>query len=107
MALAAAGLPALLLGWSLVGVARRWPLVALPGRAAAAGRALVEDRRAAVDRLVTALVWIGVRGRAVAAGLAALDGGQATALPAINARVPHLLDAQRRSATSRAASTTR
>jgi phosphate transport system permease protein len=55
MALALAGLPALLAGWSIVqwlAVAVVVFLVALPGWSR-----LVEGRRAAVDRFVTALMW--------------------------------------------------
>jgi phosphate transport system permease protein len=55
MALAAAGLPAMLLGWGLVGwlvVALVLFLVGLPGWSA-----VVENRRAAKDRLMTGLVW--------------------------------------------------
>lgn len=55
LALAAAGLPAMLLGWSLVGwlaLALVLLLVLLPAWSAA-----VENRRAALDRLMTALVW--------------------------------------------------
>ena len=55
MALALAGLPALLSGWSIflwVVVAAVLYLVALPGWSF-----VVEGRRAAVDRFVTALMW--------------------------------------------------
>jgi phosphate transport system permease protein len=55
MALALAGLPALLAGWSLflwVVLAAVLYLVALPGWSF-----VVEGRRAAVDRFVTALMW--------------------------------------------------
>jgi phosphate transport system permease protein len=55
MSLALAGLPALLAGWSIVqwlAVAVVVFLVALPGWSR-----LVEGRRAAVDRFVTALMW--------------------------------------------------
>ncbi|MFC4787357.1 phosphate ABC transporter permease PstA [Nocardioides sp. MAHUQ-72] len=55
LAVAAAGLPAMLLGWSLVGwlaLALVLFLVGLPAWSLA-----VENRRAAVDRLMTALVW--------------------------------------------------
>ncbi len=55
LAVAAAGLPALLLGWSLVAwllLALVLFLVALPAWSLA-----VENRRAAVDRLMTSLVW--------------------------------------------------
>jgi phosphate transport system permease protein len=55
LAIAAAGLPALLLGWGVVAwllLALVIFLVALPSWSLA-----VENRRAAVDRLMTALVW--------------------------------------------------
>jgi phosphate transport system permease protein len=55
LALAAAGLPAMLLGWSVVGwlaLALALFLVVLPAWSAA-----VENRRAALDRLMTALIW--------------------------------------------------
>ena len=55
MALAVAGLPALLSGWSLTGwlaLAVVLFLVAMPGWSR-----LVEGRRAAVDRFVTGLIW--------------------------------------------------
>jgi phosphate transport system permease protein len=55
MALAAAGLPAMLLGWGLVAwavVALALFLVCLP-----TWSYVVENRRAAVDRLMTGLVW--------------------------------------------------
>ena len=55
LALAAAGLPAMVLGWSLVGwlaLALVLFLVALPGWSMA-----VENKRAAVDRLMTTLIW--------------------------------------------------
>ena len=55
LAVAAAGLPAMLLGWTLVGwlaLALVLFLVALPGWSMA-----VENNRAAVDRLMTALIW--------------------------------------------------
>jgi len=55
MALAVAGLPALLAGWGLMGwlvLAIAVFLVAMP-----LWSRLVEGRRAAVDRLVTALIW--------------------------------------------------
>ena len=57
MALAAAGLPAMLFGWGMVA----WVVVAarpLPGRTAGmVGR--VENRRARRDRLMTGLIWSG------------------------------------------------
>ena len=55
LALAAAGLPAMLLGWNVVGwllVALVLFLVALPAWSLG-----VENRRAAVDRLMTSLIW--------------------------------------------------
>jgi phosphate transport system permease protein len=55
LAVAAAGLPAMLLGWSLVGwlaLAFVLFLLVLPGWSIA-----VENRRAAVDRLMTTLIW--------------------------------------------------
>ncbi len=55
LVLAATGLPAMLLGWSLIGwLALAWVLflVALPAWSGA-----VENRRAAVDRLMTSLIW--------------------------------------------------
>jgi phosphate transport system permease protein len=55
MALAAAGLPAMLLGWSVtayVVVSLLLFLVGLPGWSLA-----VENRRSAVDRLMTGLIW--------------------------------------------------
>jgi phosphate transport system permease protein len=55
MALAVAGLPALLAGWSLVSWLAAALLVFLV--ATPLWSRLVEGRRAAVDRLVTALIW--------------------------------------------------
>ena len=74
LAVAAAGLPALLLGWGVVAwllLALVLFLVALP-----AWSLVVENRRAAVDRLMTVAGVDGVRGGGAAAGLAGLDGGQ-------------------------------
>ena len=76
MALAAAGLPAMLLGWGVVGVGCRCRSFAVPRRSARSGRCVVENRRAAVDRLMTGLVWSVVRHRGAAAGLADLRGRQ-------------------------------
>ena len=94
----------MLLGWGLVAwvvVAVALFLVGLP-----AWSAVVENRRAAVDRLMTAMVWTAF-GVAVLPLLwliyVVINQGAAGDQP----RVPDLLDARRRSATSRAASTTR
>ena len=69
-----AGLPALLAGWSIVNwllVAVVVFLVALP-----LWSRVVEGRRAAVDRLVTALVWVAFAVALVPAGLAAVGRAQ-------------------------------
>ena len=67
---------------------------------------LVEGRRAAVDRLVTALIWTAFAVALLAAGLAAVRRRSAAVLRRINGSFLTYVDAQRRSATSRAASTT-
>ncbi len=72
MAAALAGLPAILAGWGVVA----WLLAALAVFLVAMPlwSRLVEGRRAAVDRFVTTLVWVLLRLRRVALGLAALGG---------------------------------
>ena len=104
MALAAAGLPAMLLGWGIFAwlvAAVALFLVGLPGWSL-----VVENRRAATDRLMTGLIWTAF-GCAVLPLLWLIYVVVSQGAQADQRRLPHLLDARRDRRPSRAASTTR
>ena len=92
MALAVAGLPALVEGWSAV----KWLVAAIAVFLVAMPlwSRLVEGRRAAVDRFVTALIWTSFA-VAVSPLVWLLYVVIHNGLPAINAAVPEHLDAER------------
>ena len=67
------------LGWGIVGLGWRWPLVLFLVGAAAAGRCVVEGRRASRRPARDRAGLDGLRGRAGPAGLADLDASSARA----------------------------